>query len=321
MPDQQRGHPLVTGPHQRRRRRPGSRRTTAASTRSTRASSGSSQSGPTPAMPQSTKTIDPSGRCSRLSLRMSQCTRCAGLVVGQRRDLLGQVAGPLEQPPRHEVGGHVAEQREARRPPAEVLPQVEQATGVGVGCRGRRDAVPASTAASSSVASSSRRIDASSAGRGGCLRRPRAAAPPSHRRRTTPAGPPTAGGRRAGGARSISRRNRVGVSGLRSVPTALTKARVPSAHRPRVAQPGDIPPSCSSRETTGDPSVSSTHARTAAGIASYGARTPTARGAVTASPGARRASPSTPAPCQRWCSRMNGEISAPARRPAGGSSR
>jgi hypothetical protein len=64
----------------------------------------------------------------------------------------------------------------------------------------------------------------------------------------------------------ISRRNRVGVSGLRSVPTALTNARVPSAHRRRVAQPGDMPPTWSAASTTGEPKVSSTQLRTTSGV-------------------------------------------------------
>ena len=81
--------------------------------------------------------------------------------------------------------------------------------------------------------------------RGGAPRRPRSAARPSRRRRTTPAGRPRARARRGGRARATSRRNSPGVSGLSSAPTALTKARVPSAHVSRVAQPGDIPPTCS----------------------------------------------------------------------------
>ena len=65
----------------------------------------------------------------------------------------------------------------------------------------------------------------------------------------------------------ISRRNRLGVTGLSSAPTALTKARVPSAHVSRVAQPGDMPPTCSAVATTGEPSVRSTQSRTSSGTA------------------------------------------------------
>ena len=54
---------------------------------------------------------------------------------------------------------------------------------------------------------------------------------------------------------------------LSSGPTAFTKARVPSAHTSRVAQPGDMPPTCSAVEVTGEPSVSSTQARTRSGTA------------------------------------------------------
>ena len=54
------------------------------STRSRRASNGSTQPGATAHAPQSTNTIDPSGRTSRLSLRMSQWARRPGQAARSR---------------------------------------------------------------------------------------------------------------------------------------------------------------------------------------------------------------------------------------------
>src|SRR4051794_34516605 len=75
---------------------------------------------------------------------------------------------------------------------------------------------------------------------------------------------------------AISLRKRRGVSGLSSGPTAFTKARPPDAVTTRAATPGEKPPCWVAAETTLEPRVRSTQARTAAGIASYGVRTPTA---------------------------------------------
>ncbi len=57
-----------------------------------------------------------------------------------------------------------------------------------------------------------------------------------------------------------------GVIGFSSGPTAFTNAPRPDSVTTRVAQPGDIPPTCSSTPTTSEPSVAATHERTRKGM-------------------------------------------------------
>ena len=79
-------------------------------------------------------------------------------------------------------------------------------------------------------------------------------------------GDPSACGRAAVTAASV--RCMPGLTGLTSAETALTKARVPSAHVTRAATPGENPPGSLLHAVTGDPSASSAQARTPAGSAS-----------------------------------------------------
>ena len=239
----------------------------------------------------------PVGRWSRLSLRMSQCTRCSAGSSASAAHLRAEVAARSAQPPGHQVRGEVGQVGEASRPPPQVVAQVDQAAAVGVRAPAAAARARASPGQLVGRGEQPRHRRVVVRGRGGRPRRPRAAARPSRRRRTTPAGPPRAGASPSRRSRPTSRRKSAGVSGLSSVPTALTKARVPSAQTTRVAHPGDMPPTCSARGDDGraervvDPGA---HRAPASRRTARGRRPPAAP--LTASPGARTASPSTPRP-------------------------
>ena len=263
------------------------------STRSSRARSGSTHPGPTAAVPQSTTTISPPGRRSRLSLRMSQWQSWPpGSSANAVRVSAQRAASARTQSGTEALAGAVSR---VSRVSAQIRNRVLTLTS-GTGA----DQVPGSgstsrrTAESRSVVASTAWRSASS-WKSGCVpstsSRTKATQSPSSRDATRSA---HSSWEPISSSTATSRRNRSGVSGLRSAPTALTKARVPSAHTTRVAQPGDMPPTCSCASVTGEPSVASTQARTSSGTPAYGVRTPAARGRLTTSPAARPATPSTP---------------------------
>ena len=308
------------------------------STRSSRASSGSSQSGPTPKAPQSRNTIEPSGRCSRLSSRMSPVHE---VVDRLRRQAASAGARSARRSRARAAPGRRAARRVARidspsprRPsprshqpgPEQRGPSCGPRSVGGAAGRGTRSLI---TATSSSVAASSRvhggvvvevgvapldvleqEHDPVAALRACVVRRQQL-------------GPQRVRAEQAEGQHLAAEEGRgvgveLGAHRLDERPGAV------GADHPRGAPGGEAADLLVEPATTGEPSASSTQCRTCSGIAAYGAPAPDSAGgrhrATSASPtstpthAARTATPSTPRPARAGGRAGRATRTAPGRR-------